>query len=118
MSFFDVNIIREQGKFTTPLNRKPTFSGTNFFYSFLLSTYKIDMIHTLLYRYFRNCSDWTKFYLELVKSMGVFKSNVYPENFIYNCFKTFLDHRIQEKVITVPKKPLFLVLPYLGPFSL
>ena len=32
----------------------------------------------------------------------------------------FLDnkYKIQEKVITVPKKPLFLVLPYLGPLSL
>ena len=49
--------------------------------------------------------------------MYVFKSNSYPENFMNNCFKTFLDnkHRIQEKVITVPKKPLFLILPYLGP---
>ena len=76
------------------------------------------MILILLYRYFRNCSDWTKCYLEFVKSMDVFKSNVYPENFNYNCFKTFLDHRIQEKVITVPKKPLLLVLPYLGPLTL
>ena len=50
-----------------------------------------------------------------------FKSDGYPENFIIdNCFKTFLDnkHRTQEKVVTVPKKPLFLVLPYLGPLSL
>ena len=32
----------------------------------------------------------------------------------------FLDnkYRIQEKVITVPKKTLFLILPYLGPLSL
>ena len=32
----------------------------------------------------------------------------------------FLDnkYRIQEKVVTVPKKILFLVLPYLGPLSL
>ena len=56
----------------------------------------------------------------MVKLKDVFKSNSFPENFINNCFKTFLDnkHRIQEKLITVPKKPLFLVLPYLGPLSL
>ena len=38
--------------------------------------------------------------------MVVFKINGYSENFIDNCFKTFLDnkHVIQEKVITVPKK--------------
>ena len=51
--------------------------------------------------------------------MNIFKSR-YSENFIHNCFKTFLDnkHRIQEKVITVPKTPLFLALSYLGPLSL
>ena len=52
--------------------------------------------------------------------MGVFTSNNYPEKFINNCFKTFLDNkqRMEEKVITVPKKPLYIVLPYLEPLSL
>ena len=78
------------------------------------------MLHTLLYRCSRICSDWTKFHLKLVKLTDVFKNNGYLENFINNCFKLFLDnkYRIQEKVIRVPKKTLFLVLPYLGPLSL
>ena len=44
----------------------------------------------------------------------------YPENFINNCFKTFVDnkYRVREKAITLPKETLFLVLPYLGPLSL
>ena len=52
--------------------------------------------------------------------MNVFKSDGYPENFINNHFKTFLDNknRIQEKLIDVPKKPLLLVLPCFGPVSL
>ena len=76
--------------------------------------------YILLYRCFQICSDWTKFRIELVKLIVVFKSNGYPDNFIYNCFKVFLDskYRLQEKVITVPKKTLVLVLPYLGPLSL
>ena len=117
MSFLDINIIHEQGKFTSPGYHKPTFSRIyTHFDSFLPSTYKIGMIHVLLYKCFQICSDWTKFHLELVKLMDVFKSNGYPENFISNCFKAFLDnkHSILEKVITVPKKPLLLVLPYLG----
>ena len=135
--FLDVNIIREQGKFTTSVYYKQTFSGIfTYFYSFLPSTYKIDIIHTLLFRCFQICSDWTKFhlelvklcrcfwifsdqskfYLELVKLMDVFQSNSYPGNFINNLFKEFLDHkhRRQEKVT---KKPLFWVFPYLGPLS-
>ena len=41
-------------------------------------------------------------------------------NFINNCFKVFLHnkYRIRGKVITVLKKTLFLVLPYLAPLSL
>ena len=55
---------------------------------------------------------------ETVKLMDVFKSDGYTDNFINNSEK-FLDnkHRIHRQVITVPKKPLFLVLPYLGILS-
>ena len=76
--------------------------------------------HTLLYRCFRICLDWTKFHLELVKLIDIFKNNGYPENFINNCFKVFLNNKYRERetVITVPKKTLFLVLPYLGSLSL
>ena len=65
---------------------------------------------------FRICSDWTKFHFELVKLIDFFKNNVYLDN----CFEVFLDnkYRVREKVITVPKKTLFLVLSYLGPLSL
>ena len=121
MSILDVNIIREKDKFTTSVYRKPTFSGIyTHFDSFLPSSNKIGLLHTLLYRCFRICSDWTKFHLEFVKLTDVFKNNGYPENFINNCFKVFLDkkYKLQEKVRTVPKKTLFLVLPYLGPLSL
>ena len=90
------------------------------FDSFLPSSYKIGLLHTLLYRCFLICSDWAKFHLELVKLIDIFKSNGYPENFINNCFKGFLDnkYRIQEKVKTAPTKNEFLVLPYLEPLSL
>ena len=121
MSFLDFNVIREKDKFTTSVYRKPPFSGIcTHFDGFLPFSNKIGLLHTLLYRYFRIWSDWTKFHLELVKLIYFFKNNGYPENFSNNCFKVFLDnkYRIQEKVITVPKETLFLVLPYLGPLSL
>ena len=88
---------------------------------FLSSTYKVGMIHTLLCKCFRSCSDWmTKFQFEFVKLMNVFISHSYPENFINNCFKVFLNSKywIQEKVATLANTLLFLVLPYLGPLSL
>ena len=78
------------------------------FDSFLPSSNKIVLLHTLSYRCFQICSDWTKFHLELVKLINIFKNNSYPENFINNCFKVFLDnkYRVKEKVMTVPKKTL------------
>ena len=94
MSFLDNNIIHEKDKFTTSVYHKPTFSRIyTHFDSFLPSCTKIGLLHKLLYRSFWIYSDLTKFHLELIKLIDVFKNNDYPENF-------------------------FLVLPYLGPLSL
>ena len=90
MSLLDVNIIRGKGKFTTSVYRKSTFSKIcTHFDSFVPSSNKIGLLHTLLYRCFRICTDWSEFHLELVKLIGVFKSNGYPENFINIVLKSF-----------------------------
>ena len=68
MSFLDVNIIREKDKFSPSFHWKPTFSGIyTHFDSFLPSSKKTDLLHTLSYRCFRICSDWNKFHLEFFK---------------------------------------------------
>ena len=56
ISSLDVNVIGEQGKFTTSAYRKPTFSGvcTHLHLdSFLTDTYKIGVIYTFVNRCFR-----------------------------------------------------------------
>ena len=60
------------------------------------------------------------FHQQVILLREIFKKNGYPENFIDRCFKLFLDriHILKEKVPTVEKKPLRLVLPYLGNISL
>ena len=118
MSFLGINIFLDQGKFANHVYRKQTFSGNyTRFDSSLPSTYKVAMIYFLLYRFLQICSDMTKFHLKMVVLMDVLKNDGYPENFINNCFKSLLDNkrRIKEKVIIVPKKPLCLVHPHLGP---
>ena len=44
----------------------------------------------------------------------------FPEGFINKCFKTFMDNIcvVKEATLTIEKKPLLLVLPYLGSISL
>ena len=121
LSFLDVEVIREQGKFTTTVYRKPTFSGVySNFESFLPSVYKFGMVYTLGYRCFRICLNWTQFHTELIYLKGIFQKNSYPKNFMNKYFKRFLNnvHLVKENVPTVEKKRLLLVLPYLGIISL
>ena len=56
-SFLDVKITRQNNRFVTSIFRKATFSGvfTNYD-SFISDTYKIGLVHTLLFRFFKICS--------------------------------------------------------------
>ena len=46
LSFLDVEVIGEQGKFTTTIYQKPTFSGVySNFESFLTLVYKFGMVY-------------------------------------------------------------------------
>ena len=92
MSFLDVEISQENGKFVTTVYRKSTFSGVyTHFESFLPSTYKFDMLYTLVYRCFTLCSDWSEFHKVLVTLKEIFQRNGYPKSFIDKCYKKFLD---------------------------
>ena len=65
LSFLDIEVSREKGKFVTTVYRKPTFSGVyTHFESFLPTIYKFGMVYTLAYRCFKIYSDWTKFHEE------------------------------------------------------
>ena len=53
LSFLDDEIIRKQGKFTTTIYQKPTFSAVyRNLESFLSSVYKFGTVYTLFYRCF------------------------------------------------------------------
>ena len=117
LSFLDIEVSREKGKFLTTVYRKPTFSGVYInFESFLPTIYKFGMVYTITYRCFKIFSDWTKFYEDLSFLKQVFLKNGYPLSFIDNCFKAFVDKLFikHHRVITVEKKSLFLSLLYLG----
>ena len=123
-SFLDIEVIRQQGKFSITIHRKPTSTGVySNFESFLPSIYKFGMVYALVYRCFRICSDWKKLqknHAELTFLKKIFRKNGYPENFINKCFKKFLDnlHLVKENTPTVERKRLLLVLPYFRVISL
>ena len=60
------------------------------------------------------------FHIEVEHLRSIFKCNRYPVNIIDQCIKKFLDKLYVPKqiLLTVPKKELLVVLPFLGTFSL
>ena len=119
MSFLDVEISRENGKFVRAVYRKHTFSGLyTHFESFLPSWQKFCMLYILVQRCFTLCSDGRN--RELMTLKEISKRNGYPKSFLDKCFKKFLNrlHIIKPTSSEVEKKALQLVLTYLGPIFL
>ena len=88
--------------------------------SFIFDTYKIGLVHTLLFRFFKICSSMENFHLEVEHLRSISKCNNYPDNIIDQCIKFFLYKLYVPKqfVPTVPKRDLLVVLPFLGTFYL
>ena len=123
LSFLDITITRENNKFVTSVYRKLTFNGlfTNFesFISSIPEMQKRGLIETLLHRSFRLCSSYKNFHWEIETLKSIFKHNNYPQNFVNQCIKKFLNKLFIKKDLNfmLPKRELTLVLPYLGKLS-
>ena len=120
-SFLDVKITRQNKQFVTSIFRKATFSGVFTSYdSFISDTYKIGLVHMLLFRFFKICSSTENFHIEVELLRSIFKCNSFPVNTIDQYIKKFFDKLYVAKQIvpTVPKMKLLVVLPYLGTCSL
>ena len=120
MSFLHVNIFRKQGKFVTNVYRKETFIGVYISSSsFIPLEYKFGLAYTLLYRCFNLVSDMSKFHLEVAKLKEILLKNGYLRKIIDACVFKFLNKAFQPKpvTLTVPKKQIFIVLPFMGNMS-
>ena len=107
ISFLDINITRDSNKFMTSVYRKPTFSRvfTNF-RSFILKSYKYNLLFTLLHRAFNFCPNFESFHQEIDKLKTIFENNGYPKSFVDFCMKKYLDKVFIKKkvVLKVSKK--------------
>ena len=116
LPFLDVLISRNNKGFTTTVYHKPTFNGVcSNFNSFIADEYKHGLIFTLLFRIFSIVSDFSKFHEGVNYLKNVLKKNYFPSTLIDKCIKIFLNKQFSQKILehTVPKKELFIVLPYL-----
>ena len=120
MPFLDVNVFCENGKFVTNVYRKETFTGvyTNFS-SFIHLEHKFGLVYTLLHRCFCLVSDMSMFHFEIEKLKEILLSNGYSNNFFDKCISKFMNKLYIKKpvMLTVPKKQLYLVLPFMGKMS-
>ena len=121
LSYLDINIFREKGKFVTNVCRKRNFSGvyTNF-NSFIPEIYKTGLIESLLCRCFNLSSDFMKFHHEINILKDILYKNSCTRDLVNKCIKNFLAKVLKHKAVvsTVPKNDLMIVLPYLGKLPL
>ena len=108
LSFLDITISREDNKFVTLVYCKPTFSDifTNF-ESFIPDMAKRGLPETLLHRNFRLCSNYKNFHWEIETLQSISKHNNYPQNFVNQCIKRFLNKSFIKKDLNynmVPKR--------------
>ena len=117
LPFLDVNATFENNSFITSVYRKPTFTGlgTNF-HSFLYSKFKVNSIKTLIYRAYHISSSYLNFHNEITFLKKFFYNNGYPTHLFDNLLNAFLNkvYTAKSKVHTVPKKLMYISLPFYG----
>ena len=81
--------------------------------------HKGGLTETLPHRSFRLCSSYETFHQEIKTLKSIFKHKNYPQNFVNQCIKKFLNKLFIKKDLNfmVPKRELTFVLPYLGKLS-
>ena len=119
LPFLDVLVTRnDEDGVQTSVYRKKTFTGTYLHWSSLSPRdYKIGLINCLLDRAYRICSTEQALKVELAKIKQILYKNEYPPKIVTNTIQKFLNNKKNPKTkrdtsYDVPKKKVFLVLPY------
>ena len=117
LNLLDISVCKVDIKFTTSVYRKETFTGLGLRYdSFVPSFYKTNLIKCLIYRAFRICSTENGFLSEIDFLRSYFFQNKFPLSVLNRVFRESLCslYNCKPPVITVPKRDVFLKIPFLG----
>ena len=116
LSFLDVLVNRDNDfKFT--IFRKSTYTGLTInFFSFCPLLYKINAFKTLLFRSYSLCSNYNLLHNEILFLHSLCRKNNFPISLLQNLTKKFLNNVFSppKPLHTVPKKIIFISLPYFG----
>ena len=119
ISFLDI-LIHKNNKFEFSVFRKKMFTGLSInFFSYCPLLYKINSLKTLLNRSFRICSNYEFIHFEFKYLQEMFVNNCFPLNLANSITKKFLNRMFSKPntIFSVPKKLLYVSLPYFGPKS-
>ena len=117
--FLDILVKRcPNNAFVTSVYRKKTFTGLYTKWdSITPRKYKINLIRTLTYRFFRNCSTASLLQSAVEDLKRLLLQNGYPRGIITFNINDALNknkNKPNEPVATVPKKDVIVLLPYIG----
>ena len=120
LPFLDIEVTRSNGRFSTSVYRKPTFTGlfTNF-HSFVPLAYKRSLVCCLLHRIFHLCSSYENFHAQLEVVRKLFNLNGFPTHMFDKLVRHFLNNLFEPKppLFTFPKKIVYYCLPFTGSHS-
>ena len=120
LPFLDVEISRSNGKFSTSVYHKPTFTGLfTHFHSFIPLAYKRSLVSCLLHRIFNLCSNYENFHVQLEVVRKLFNLNEFPSHMFDQLVRRFLNNIFEPKPVvhTAPKKTVYFCLPFTGSHS-
>ena len=117
LNFLDIEINKNNNKFTTSIYRKPTFTGLMMnFTSFSPFKYKINLIKTLIHRAYYISSSFLIFHTETTKIIKILENNSFKLSIILKQIKLFLNNKYIENKLQITKFPskqnIFIKLPF------
>ena len=116
ISFLDI-LIHKNETLEFSVYRKTTFTGLSInFFSFCPIIYKINALKTLLFRSYSICSNLMNFHKEIEFLHDLFVKNQFPLHLAQSITKKFLNNIFSpsKAIHTVPKKDVFVSIPYFG----
>ena len=120
LPFIDKLVHCNDSKISLSIFRKPSNTGLGIsFFSFCPLVYKLNAIKTLVHGAYHLTSSYDFFASEVDYLKTFIMRNAFPISLFELCVKRFLDKRYISKVpiSTVPKKKIFISLPFFGLLS-
>lgn len=124
LPFLDTLVKRDRTRYTTTLYHKPTFTGVYLNWTSLTARrYKIGLIHCLLDRIWKICTEEKEKKSQIVKLKAILAKNDYPVDIVNKEIESFIEKRNTTTPIETDSSQLtkekekekrYIVLPYVS----